>query len=1386
MIFVPSVFSWWNSSWRYRRAIMINSDINFTDYPLNFIIDTRSFIHENKLNNDCSDIRIIEGKNVRKFSVIDCNSTNTLITFRANSTSSDVYIYYGNINATQTNSSFYEIYYELYDDFTNRDGSLPDTSKWVVDCRKGTSTPINWNCSQVFCKIYSNTLMCFSKNDIRSGVYSIKNFSYYDGWIVEFDMYRDGTNVYQHAEFRNKTDVLVAQDWIPQILSGIKANGNMYYVTSLSFAKFLNNGTRINFAPYDISNGWHNFRIILNKTHVKAYYDNELKGITDYSNFGPSDFKLLLWGSINTQQGGQVFFDNIKVRKYVEPEPSVILGPEETFQQLFLPITTESYTFTTQPFTVLTNVKYNNSFVTTLTQDNFLLTLENNPLSIQRFKNYGNGTYELVTTISSHNLGKKILTIRVDYRNITVQNSTKVLLLTKPKKRVLIITNPEWKNYIPAVTTNKPTLVYNQTRKFIDYFISYYNPQQIFQLGTNLTFQQENYNVDSGDTLVALFFNKTDIVVPKNKEVAITSATLGLPVIYEPSKEVLEYIDPRTVYEFEKVEEVEDLFLRKNPDLKHIILVNPNDEKSMFAASLARKAFVIQSKLDSEKTKNLLKQKITKLNFQTKDYSFNLTVFLTLVGVPYFNLTDPVKEVWNDYDGDRLLTDTPYADINDDGYLDLAIGRLEGSVEEISYQLELSKILKPRKTALILAAYNTPGKYFDVMTAGGTMQDVINIELTLYLKGFKITRLVERRSEFDILNISFIEKLGKLAKEFNTLGETSYASFLSLFINGLRQIIVVLRAGETILYAMNEFDWIDAWQSIVKLEPHYPKHLPELTVSSMVAHLKNNSVIIYMSKGNETHWFIPTKKNPDLKLCTLFNYEEFCTNYTVFDPAELNFSSSFYYVHHSKGFYNYRKLFEKGTLALIGSTGATHNLYSARTAHKLFSNFDKPIGKSLAIAKNWNYEINEFLRKQKTKIKLEEPNVYLKEYYTKNLLGNPSLLFDPNFKLKESQDIQVQQGRMKITFKIKPNYSLVEENGKRILYFERPDDFLLAYNKPIVPLYKRSFLLPSNTEILDVNIRTKTKSYKNLTLSVLLPDPEFYQVVKSFEGDFPADFYWNGSFRLLDNRLVYDFLFSPVIYSSNNSALVFEEIEVSFYYKAPIEILSLSSRDVAMGETTRMVVDVYNSYPNSIEASYLAKIDSKNFTKLLENKIILNPGKNSFHLDFKPEKVANYSISIVLRYDNLIAGPKYTWFSVLQRKKKPLLYGIRKLFESFIRAFQQIITPKERVKVERTKGKLILEYKTQNESVRIERKENSLFARLTLPDRIFIFNQTPNSKIFKLYHNSGTYTLEIKNGETRELVQGEVEVLKPLFHETLVIFKQKLSKFKDYVNFYIL
>ncbi len=126
---------WWNSSWPYRRQIVV-TEINGTDvanWTTNFTLDTTGLISAGKMWANMSDVRIVDNQTELAYHVepYTNNTAGTIIHFKLNLTANQnkttVYMYYGNFSFATPNYNLNDVYL-WWDDFNRANNANISTT----------------------------------------------------------------------------------------------------------------------------------------------------------------------------------------------------------------------------------------------------------------------------------------------------------------------------------------------------------------------------------------------------------------------------------------------------------------------------------------------------------------------------------------------------------------------------------------------------------------------------------------------------------------------------------------------------------------------------------------------------------------------------------------------------------------------------------------------------------------------------------------------------------------------------------------------------------------------------------------------------------------------------------------------------------------------------------------------------------------------------------------------------------------------------------------------------------------------------------------------------------------------------------------------------------
>lgn len=301
---------WWNPDWNYRREIVVSySGSPVSGYQLSFTLDTQSLISEGKMRGDCGDIRIVKGEEELPVYVENCNSPDTVIWFRTDIPTSPLYLYYGNPSAPSTSDP--ESVFDFFDNFD-------DLSKWTLE-----ST--SYSLSSGILTLYTG------------GAYTRVPFNLEDGYITEM-------------RIRFETTASNYSGTVPELCSSsYTAGGNsnadatvlhMRDTGSQEVHLWVGDGSTSSYNVYGGgSAGWTSSDGVWYITGI-SLYGGSLKVWKDGSvvkAIGPiswaKEMHYIRMGAFYNSSSYDIqdtSYDWVRVRKYVEPEPSVSLGPEES------------------------------------------------------------------------------------------------------------------------------------------------------------------------------------------------------------------------------------------------------------------------------------------------------------------------------------------------------------------------------------------------------------------------------------------------------------------------------------------------------------------------------------------------------------------------------------------------------------------------------------------------------------------------------------------------------------------------------------------------------------------------------------------------------------------------------------------------------------------------------------------------------------------------------------------------------------------------------------------------------------------------------------------------------------------------------------------------
>jgi len=299
---------WWDPAWSCRKAITVteSSGATLTDYQVKIDIG-----YESTMRADFGDLRFTSASGLPLDywleSKVDSSSATVWVKVDSIAASADtiIYMYYGNPASSASDG---DATFEFFDDFSG------DLSKWNIHI----DTDVAINASQ------GSPAPCL---EISGG--STSGYPY--GLAV---IGSDAT----YTGFQNgiiEADIYPATDALPEIIfrgdypanTGYKGRWDCRSGSETPWMKppyDLWNGFGTAVARFGIASQWQKAKLVINGSTFQIYRDDSLKSTetdTDYS--GPGEIGLV------NHYGAYARFDNVRVRKYVSPEPVCSIGAEE-------------------------------------------------------------------------------------------------------------------------------------------------------------------------------------------------------------------------------------------------------------------------------------------------------------------------------------------------------------------------------------------------------------------------------------------------------------------------------------------------------------------------------------------------------------------------------------------------------------------------------------------------------------------------------------------------------------------------------------------------------------------------------------------------------------------------------------------------------------------------------------------------------------------------------------------------------------------------------------------------------------------------------------------------------------------------------------------------
>ena len=976
-------------------------------------------------------------------------------------------------------------------------------------------------------------------------------------------------------------------------------------------------------------------------------------------------------------------------------------------------------------------------------------------------------------------------------------------------ERPILLTNNDFWNILFASSLGYPTLVWNDTNDFTKQrqkkFIENYEPDVVFTLGVDYPAYLpviRSHSVDK-NSLKDYFPGQGRVIIDDNKTNAILSASIAKMMNY--SLVMTDGLSPddfnNSICDFyydgcgtvlENEDELLNYLLnlteQNKREVRYIVAANANHNESALAPKFSDAVPVpfsinenYSGNADEANENNKIHDVVKKINLTVdkignkkllgRNYLFNQTLFLALLGMPYPVVRDPWDDDnWYLSDGEMLFTDNLYGDINGDGYIDLATGRFCCSPAEISLQIENAKTWNRKiNRSLILSEYRLP-KYLDLFAFGGMTQG-FTTDWVLRSSGFETKRFVENRleqvSENDIQNIN---------EEFD-FSLTSPEYWIGKAFDFLK-----LKKFVKFKYALLEYNWPE------------PEKLPDLTDENFLNNKDFAPLIFYFGMGNLDNWFLPSETD-----------ERFFTPYPGdinITPENFNFSEpKILFDEHSLSGHPESSFIRFNDLAYIGSTGIVHDTITGPPLLIFLRNIvgGNSLGKAVQNMKyvNVNNITSETNKKSPITSATAMSGLKLmqKESYQKILYGDPGIVIDPLSTASNEYVVDADGENLYVRADFNLSYDLINYTVGNKTYtdvkFESPDDYLYDYGKPVVPVFRKEMILPANISVSNVSI--EITPIENLTLDPLLLQPDQFTDKTFGYSIFPKYNCWVDIQELLDGRSKLIINFAPVKYFNGTKSATIYNMNFSIKYESPLEILELgvSNKNITMGEN--QAFDINLKADGYVNLSLL--ISGENFTCEINETEFVNGTKN-ISIAWAPDRPGNFLAMLVAASDGLVAGPKEINFTVGEvpmttttivpesatatipsRKpfRKSELTSPKKIERETIRIF-------ERAYFMRDKGKEIFIYQNPRESIRIENTYNNITKTFTTPYKRLKMFSDPTVSRYELTTPDGKIIKTMSNGNAVQDCWANCDMLSDELDAAIAYYNELASALNEKIN----
>ena len=845
--------------------------------------------------------------------------------------------------------------------------------------------------------------------------------------------------------------------------------------------------------------------------------------------------------------------------------------------------------------------------------------------------------------------------------------------IPEPTDRSLIVTNSEWKNILSATPTRLPVIVSDSLTGEVEKFINEYGPDYIYTLGFSSDLNN-SYEIHYTQIPGLFFPDAAQAVYAADKTKAIMGSNLayylGVPLIFEEDQNY----EPINL-ESKTIGEIQDFYVQKlkgnGDNTNYLVLANFDSAESEIAGYLAgvRKGFIIPIfNSSAEHALGRIKDSIGYLGgnglfSESLDYKKGGPLYLAILGngnsIAFWEIPDIGSEIFDDKDGNSIYSDIMYGDVNKDGRFELATGRLDGPSSETTLNLARQRLPVGNK-AVIIGEYRY-GKVVDMLFAFGGMSQAFILD-EMVLNNTETERIVEKR--IDAPRIS--GDMDELLKEVTII---ALSERLGRIFGWFWKLPLYTNLGITVMYSLFEFDW-DPWLS----HPGgFPDHLPVID-GNLNEHFHDADVVGYFGLGDE-YWLVPKENRSWIELY-LYPYSG-SSNFTG-----IRFSGFLYDDHDISAESEIKRQVQAQGGEVLGSSGVIHDPYTTLTSGSFFSGLES--GKSLGEAFSDVMNVNPADLAIKAVLYPSHPLTKVNVYLCVKDLIERILFADPAYK---PVDVQAKAVATEQSFSVTPSGSFsiaaeVESNytvQNRILTVFNADSYLMEQERPVIPVFVRKFVLPTNSILESVKVKPTYSRERGLGKNIIYNDSYYTnytallidcmeelglgneepgeqdeaKLVACIKGKaepviaypYPNESYWFTTQELLDGRQVVYVYVPAVLHDNRFISRILEDAEITVEYEAQLE-MDAETKDIGLGQDENLQVNLFNQ-GEEVSGELFIWADGNNESwDFKENVTIPFNSSVAREFSFKPNYKGTYSVKALFVSEGMTIGPRNYYFKV--------------------------------------------------------------------------------------------------------------------------------------------